>query len=102
MLDEHRRERPCRAEVNLAIEVDVAEFPFADVEVGTIHLRPIVEEPVRRSDDAGPGLDFLRDELRRPFQGGRWLDRAFVGELHETPPTSAVGVVVSAVRASAS
>jgi hypothetical protein len=27
MLDEHRRERPCRAEVNLAIEVDVAELP---------------------------------------------------------------------------
>jgi hypothetical protein len=35
MLDEHRPERPCRAEVNLAIEMDVAEFPITDVEVST-------------------------------------------------------------------
>src|SRR5260370_881871 len=87
MLDEHCPERPCRAEVKLAIEVDVAEFPIADVEVNTIHLRLVVEEPVRRSDNAGPGLDFLRDELCRPFQNGRWLDRALVGELHDKPPT---------------
>src|SRR5215475_7348205 len=87
MLDEHRPERPCRAEVNLAIEVDVAEFPITDVEVSTIHLGLVVEEPVRRSDNAGPGLDFQRDELCRPFQNGRWLDRALVGELHDKPPT---------------
>jgi hypothetical protein len=59
MLDKHRPERPCRAEVNLAIEVDVAEFPIADVEVSAIDLRWVVGEPVRRSDNAGPGLDFL-------------------------------------------
>jgi hypothetical protein len=42
----------------------VVEFLIADVEVSTIHLRLVVEEPVRRSDNAGPGLDFQRDEPR--------------------------------------
>jgi hypothetical protein len=60
ILDEHRPERPCRAEVNLAIEMDVVEFPITGVEVNTIHLRLVVEEPVRRSNNAGPGLDFAR------------------------------------------
>src|SRR4051812_39617333 len=58
MLDEHRPERPAGGEVDLTIEMDVAELPLSDIEVSAIHLRPIVEEPVRRGDDAGPGPDF--------------------------------------------
>jgi hypothetical protein len=44
----------CDGEVDLSIEMDVAKFTLAHIEVRTVDLRRIMQQPVGRRDDSGP------------------------------------------------
>src|SRR5262249_32438678 len=74
-------------EMQLAVEMDMSQLPVADIEIGTVDLAAVVEVPMRRGDDAGPGLDFARHALGRAFQLRRRADFAFRFEEHGGSPS---------------
>src|SRR6185436_18012301 len=68
--------------MQFAVEVDVAELLLADIEIGAVDLRAIVEIPMSRRDDTRPGLDFPGYGLRRALQRWRRTDFAFRFKSH--------------------
>jgi hypothetical protein len=66
--------------MDLAVEMDMAKFVGADIEICTVRVIAVMGMSVRRRDYALPSGNRLRDAARRACETRGWLKRPFGSE----------------------